>query len=662
MHSEKRDLISIEDFSNEEIEEIFSMADEMLKIIKGRGRSDDCYGKIMATLFFEPSTRTRFSFETAIQRLGGGLISAPDMSVTSTKKGETLSDTIKTVSQYADIIVMRHPHDGAAKVASEVASVPVINAGDGKHEHPTQTLLDLYTLKKEKGRIKDLTVALCGDLEYGRTIHSLAYGLARFGANVIFIPAKGHQIPFYVSYRLANFHQMKLRRNILPPDLKLIGDKIDVIYMTPSRAQQDFGFVKDVKEFNIYVKELYLEDTLKKWSQYDSVYITRIQKERFTKLDESNKTITPKEDYPVINGELLKYKKYRDTAVMHPLPRVDELSLEVNGDKRAIYFKQAAYGVPIRMALIAYLLGLRKMGFKYRKIDHEEVCSDKEIRYISCENQNCISYHEKKVLPQQFRYPKREKINGFHALIYLCAYCDIEVCATHAGSTQSKKYFKIHPSLDEKIKEWRDRGYLVVFKSEEEAKEKGFKPYKPKGSIQILDQKGIEAGILKIADQIGKTEDLENLVFVGIEKEGKVIAERLAGLIKEKSNIQIPIAGIDTNPYRDDRSIIDADENNQAKIPFSINKKTIILVDDVISTGRTARAALDVIFDSKVGRPKEVKLAAMINVENFRELPINPDMSIEKVDLRGGRIVKVRLKEIEKVDEAVEYSAARVLI
>ncbi len=657
--SAKRDLISIEDFSNEEIEEIFSIADEMDEIIKNKGRSDLCYGKIMATLFFEPSTRTRFSFETAIQRLGGGLISAPDMSVTSTKKGETLSDTIRTVSQYADIIVMRHPHDGAAKVASKSASVPVINAGDGKHEHPTQTLLDLYTLKKEKGRIKDLTVALCGDLEYGRTIHSLAYGLARFGANIIFIPAKGHQIPFYVSNRLANVYQMKLRRNVLPPDLKLIRDKIDVIYMTPSRGQQDFGFV--VKEFNIYVKELFLKDNLKKWNQYDSVYITRIQKERFAQSEESDETVTPRENYPVISGKLLKYKKYRDTTIMHPFPRVDELSREVDGDKRAIYFKQAAYGVPVRMALIAYLLGLKKTGLKSRKLDREEVPSDKEIAYISCENENCISYLEREILPREFRYPKREKITGFHALIYTCAYCDIEVLATYAGSSKSKKYVKVHPALDDKIKEWRDNRYLVVFKSEKAAGEKGFEPYKPEVGKPVLDQEKIRAGLLNVVDQIEKAEDLDDLVLIGIEQEGKVIAERLAVLIRKRNGVKIPVAGIDTNPYRDDRSIVN-DENSQARIPFSIDKKTIILVDDVISTGRTARAALDVIFDSKAGRPKGVKLAVIINVANFRELPLNPDMFIEKVDLRGGRIIKVRLKEIEGVDEAIEYSAARALV
>ena len=143
-----------------------------------------------------------------------------------------------------------------------------------------------------------------------------------------------------MSHRLANVYNMKLRRNVLPPDLKLIRDKIDVIYMTPSLGQQDFGFAK---EFNIYVKEVYLKDNLSKWSQYDSVYITRIQKERFAKSEESDETITPKEDYPAISGKLLKYKKYKDTAVMHPLPRVDELPPEVDADKRAIYFKQAAY-------------------------------------------------------------------------------------------------------------------------------------------------------------------------------------------------------------------------------------------------------------------------------------------------------------------------------
>jgi len=651
---EKRDFVSIEDFSNDEIEQIFSMADEMLEIIQKEGRTDICYGKIMATLFFEPSTRTRFSFEAAIQRLGGGVISAPDMSVTSTRKGETLSDTVKTVSQYANIIVIRHPNDGAARVAAESASVPVINAGDGKHEHPTQTLLDLYTLKKEKGGIKNLTIALCGDLEHGRTVHSLVYGLARFGANLILIPAKEQQIPSYVSHRLANVYGMKLRKNIVPPDLKLIKDRIDVFYMTPSRDQQD---LKLLRKFDLYAKEFFFEDNLRIWTRYDSVYITRLQKERFTKLN-GVETVMSKEDYPVINGDLLKDSKYKATVIMHPLPRVDELSPEVDTDHRAIYFKQAAYGVPVRMALMAFLLEQKKLRLKSVKKDNGKWVGDKEVTYLSCENQNCVSHPENRIVPPRFKFsPSREKINGFHVLIYPCAYCDMVIRATHAGNSNNKKYMEIHPSLNERIRDWRNHRHLVVFKSEEEAKKAGFKPYKPTKGREILRQQEIEVGLAGITDQIEKTEALDNLVFLGVEKEGKVIAQRLAALLKERTSIEIPIAGLNTNAYRDDITVIHEDESNQAEIPFSIENKTIMLFDDVVCTGRTARAALDIIFDKKVGRPKDVKLAVLINVKNFRELPINPNISVKEIELPPGKLIKVKLKEIDKVDQAVEYSA-----
>ena len=653
---QKRDFISIEDFSTDEIEEIFSIADEMDKIIKNKGREDICYGKIMATLFFESSTRTRFSFEAAIQRLGGGVISAPDMSVTSTTKGETLSDTIKTVSQYADIIVIRHPLDGAVKFAAECADIPVINAGDGKHEHPTQALLDLYTLKKKRGCIKDLTVALCGDLKYGRTIHSLAYGLAMFGSKLIFIPAKDHQIPFYVFNRLSTKYNMKFRRNVFPPDFKLITDKIDVFYMTPSR-EEDLQHALFYKKSQEYVEEIFKEDINKLWGKYDSVYITRIQKERFIKMNEKDKIMTPKEDYPIIDGELLKDKRYKSAVVMHPLPRVDELSPEFDTDDRAIYFQQAAYGVPIRMALMAYLLEQRKIRSKPRKSDDEIVPLYNETKYISCENENCISIHEKKILKQKFKYHKRKKSNGFHALIYTCAYCDVEVYVTYAGNIKTKKYLKIHPSLDKKIKNWRNDKYLVAFKSEKEAKQCGFKPYKPIKEIIILNHKKLESGLLKIADQIRETEEIENLVFMGIEKEGKVIAERLALIIKEKESVEIPVDGLDVIDYRDDISAFGNYQNMHTEDLLSVEGKIVILVDDVVSTGRTARSALDAIIDKRIGRPKKVKLVVIIDVKNSREVPIYPDISVKSIQFRDNRTIKVRLMELENVDEVVECAA-----
>ena len=650
MQFSKRDLISIEDFSNEEIEEIFSVADEMDEIIKSKGRSDICYGKIMATLFFEPSTRTRFSFEAAIQRLGGGLISAPDMSISSTKKGETLPDTIKTISQYADLIVIRHPFDGAAKVAAEFAGIPVINAGDGKHEHPTQTLLDLYTLIKEKKKIKGLTVALCGDLKYARSIHSLAYGLARFGADIICIPAKGHQIPDYVSRRLANVYEKRPR--IAPePDITVLKGKIDAIFLTPSQEQLELPYSTDLS--------LYFTDSLRKKvtdsvPEIDAFYITRIQKERFA---ESDRAVKPTEDYPIINGEFLKERKFSKTIVMHPLPRVDELSAEVDDDKRAIYFRQAAYGVPVRMAVIAFLLGLKKLKARKGKIADDQLSPERETDYILCKNQNCILNHEKRVLKPKFEFMRRERINRFHVLIYRCMYCDMEVLVPYIGNFMGKRYTRFHPSLLRRIELWKGTGNLVVFDSEEDAGKAGYKHYKPSRGRLILNEKKMEEGLLTIADEIVKKENLENSLFLGIDKEGKVIAEKLSTLIKERNNIKIPVALLDVDLYRDDRSIVDNYEGEQVEKLTSVEDKTIILVDDVVSTGRTARSALEAIIDKKIGRPRKIEFVVIINVTDSRELPINPDFFIKEVKFRENKIVKVRLKEIDNTNEVVEYSA-----
>src|SRR4249920_2466449 len=201
-----RSLISIADLTNDEIEEIFSLADGADKLRAGKVGS----GQIMATLFYEPSTRTRLSFESAMHRLGGSVISCSDMKSSSTAKGETVADTAKVVSSYADLLVVRHYWDGAVQAMAEHADVQVINAGDGSHEHPTQTLCDLYTLRKEKGELRGLTVVVCGDLKNGRTIHSLVYALARFGANVVTLGAHGMELPQYVIERLEREHGYSL--------------------------------------------------------------------------------------------------------------------------------------------------------------------------------------------------------------------------------------------------------------------------------------------------------------------------------------------------------------------------------------------------------------------------------------------------------------------
>src|SRR5882724_5428288 len=332
-----RNLISIADLTNEEIEEIFMLADSADQLRCAKVAS----GQIMATLFYEPSTRTRLSFESAMQRLGGSVISCSDMKASSTAKGETIADTAKVVSSYADVLVVRHNWDGAVQAMAEHADVPVINAGDGGHEHPTQTLCDLYTLRKEKGALKGLTVVVCGDLKNGRTIHSLVFALARFGANVVTLAANGMELPQYVIERLEREYGYGLAP-VAADDLSAVVTETDALYLTPKQPHQ-LALFTDV--------DLAVQSQLSSMVsglRYDAFYMTRKQKERM-------KDGTTGGSYPTIGAGFLREQRFKDMVVMHPLPRVDELSPEVDKDRRGIYFKQAAYGVPVRMALLKFL-------------------------------------------------------------------------------------------------------------------------------------------------------------------------------------------------------------------------------------------------------------------------------------------------------------------
>ena len=233
----KLDLVSIEDLATAEIERIFALADEFSAALAERRPLVVASGLIMATLFYEPSTRTRLSFESAMHRLGGSVISSADMHSSSAAKGESLADTVRVVSAYADLIVLRHPRDGAARVAADYASIPIINAGDGSREHPTQTLCDLYVLRQKKGHLKGLTVALCGDLKHGRTVHSLVYALARFGANIVTVPNRGAEVPDYVLARLAAERSYSIS-NVSIDELKQLAGGLDALYLTPNAPHQ----------------------------------------------------------------------------------------------------------------------------------------------------------------------------------------------------------------------------------------------------------------------------------------------------------------------------------------------------------------------------------------------------------------------------------------
>ena len=302
-----RSILEPMDMSIAELEEIFDLADRI--IADPPSFAHACDGKLLATLFYEPSTRTRFSFEAAMLRLGGQVIGFSEPNSSSVAKGESISDTIRTIACYADIAVMRHPKEGAPRVAANATDMPVINAGDGGHQHPTQTLTDLLTIRRQKGSFKNLTVGLCGDLKFGRTVHSLIKALSRYeGINFVLISPEELRIPEYV------------RRGVL--------DKNGIPYREVRKMQDVMG-------------------------ELDVLYMTRVQRERFFNEEDY---IRLKDTY-ILDAEKMKAAK-SDMMVLHPLPRVNEIAVEVDDDPRALYFVQAKNGMFVRMALIMKLLGI----------------------------------------------------------------------------------------------------------------------------------------------------------------------------------------------------------------------------------------------------------------------------------------------------------------
>src|ERR1700720_547489 len=267
----KFDVVSIEDLETSDIERIFALADGFAEQLERGEQITTAAGLIMATLFYEPSTRTRLSFESSMHRLGGAVISSADMHASSAAKGESLADPVRVVAGYADLIVLRHPHDGAARVAAEYAPCPVLNAGDGSREHPTQTLCDLYILRKKKGHLRGLTVALCGDLKYGRTVHSLIYALARFGANILAVPTAGMDVPEYVLERVRAESQYRFA-TVSMGEVKSLAGSLDPLYLTPPGPHQMTLFNSDMPREKIPAGQAP--------KALDAFYVARRQKER----------------------------------------------------------------------------------------------------------------------------------------------------------------------------------------------------------------------------------------------------------------------------------------------------------------------------------------------------------------------------------------------
>ncbi len=302
-----RNLIEPRDFTTEELDKLFDLADAIIQDPKKY--RDVCKGYVLASLFFEPSTRTRLSFETAMTRLGGGVVGFADAKVSSTSKGESLADTLRTVENYADIVAMRHPKDGAALLATKyLTRMPLINAGDGAHNHPTQTLTDLLTIRHYKKRFNNLTIGVCGDLKFGRTIHSLVRAMNRY-------------------------------------------ENVKFVFISPEELKMPKVFLDELPKES-YIETMDLEGVM---PNLDILYMSRVQRERFVSEEEYVRL----KDFFILDKEKLKQAK-ADMIVMHPLPRVNEIATDVDDDERAVYFKQAGFGMYVRMALIMTLLGLEE--------------------------------------------------------------------------------------------------------------------------------------------------------------------------------------------------------------------------------------------------------------------------------------------------------------
>ena len=462
-----RHIVSINDLTNKEIETIFEVAHGFLQELADQnvpyriGRGTSIASKfILASLFYEPSTRTRLSFESAMLRLGGDKITSADPAVSSAAKGESLADTIRVTGNYADVIVIRHPRDGAARLAAEYSAVPVINGGDGSHEHPTQTLCDLFTLRSKNKGLRNMKVAISGDLKGSRTIHSFVYALARFGATIDPLPAPGMELPPHVDRRLREeFHC----RMISKAPGQVDGGSIDALYVTADQPHQLSLYAEPEIDYGLILQK-----------KTDAVYVTRFQKERWAEKERP---------YPKIDAEFLGDAKYSEASVMHPLPRVNELDASFDSDRRAIYFRQAAYGVPVRMALISLLLQLHKNKSLHRfvggfaKPDHPLYVQPIGTG-IQCANANCITCD-----PAERQYAANKfyvvEDNSPQRCMLRCLYCETDIEAEAAapfvvGDTVRKTFSPGLTSLlgapAEKLK------HLVIYNSEADAEAAGLHP------------------------------------------------------------------------------------------------------------------------------------------------------------------------------------------
>ena len=458
----KGSLVGIEDLSNGQIEDILDLAQEI--------QEDPAayYGlasqRIMASLFLEPSTRTRGSFEAAMKRLGGDTITTADAKSSSMAKGESLADTIRIWSGYSDLIVLRHPWDGSARLAAEFSEVPVINAGDGSHEHPTQTLLDLYTLRKEYKTLEGLRVALCGDLKNGRTVHSLTYALLRFGAEIFFLHGEGLELPESVKRKVETVYGRVIEKR-RPGDLKALygdeadgkhgGSTVDAIYVTPSKPHIR-ALYEDESDLQVKINP----------GHPVAIYQTRRQRERQSADGAGEDSLGA---YPRVTPRRMAGGGFKRAIVLHPLPRVDELSSDMDTDSRSRYFEQARNGVPVRMALIVLMLGLRPWRPGAKPGDyHLEGRTVYSPMGVECKNLDCVTQREPQNAAEEFSFFEKPVVR------FVCSYCDGETFPAFYRYPWGEVYRPIEEFLSPPL----NPSTTAFFLDEASAEDSGLRPFK----------------------------------------------------------------------------------------------------------------------------------------------------------------------------------------
>ncbi|MBI3768616.1 MAG: bifunctional pyr operon transcriptional regulator/uracil phosphoribosyltransferase PyrR [Deltaproteobacteria bacterium] len=627
-----RHVLAIADLADDEIEEIFRRAERMELALAAGETLRDAAGTIMATLFYEPSTRTRLSFEAAMWRLGGAVISAPDMKSSSAVKGETLGDTMKVVSSYADLLVIRHFWDGAARVAAESAVVPVINGGDGSHEHPTQTLCDLYTLRRAKGTLKGLTVAVGGDLKYGRTAHSLVRALARFGANIVVVPVRGMEFPAWLLQQLAD--EYDYRPTVArPDDLRAIAHDVHALYLMPAKPHQLTLFTD--AEFDLQERLASAEPIT-----LDALYMTRQQRERQETQDDGV-------EYLRVDTATFQDPSMRHTLLMHPLPRSGEIASALDRDPRSIYFQQAAYGVPVRMALVSFLLEHRARA---AEAPRAAARAEGTIRIgPRCGNPNCVTRREEIASDKRFRL-HREAGGRAHLV---CLYCDHESRIQVIGNRKSHHFHVYEEPMYGYLDGWMRDGALVIFDSVKQAEEAGYKPYKLGPQKAIMNAGEIERSLEALTDAIlAETDELNELVIIGIKTAGAFIAHRLAERIHDKRGAEVELGVVDVHGGAD--GILRWPGHTDAE-PLAVADRSVVLVDDVINSGWTVKEALAAIW--RAGRPRAARLAVLID-RGHRQLPIKPTYVGKHLPTASHERVRVRLRELDREhkDTVVIYS------